>query len=37
MLEVTQHEQGDLCSALQSTQRALDITLKLFGEEYPSA
>jgi len=32
-LGVTQHQLGDLASALQLTQRALDIRLKLFGEE----
>ena len=30
----TQHEQGDFTSAIQSDQRALDIRLKLFGEEH---
>ena len=33
---VTQHEQGDFPSALQSKQRSLDIRLKLFGEEHSS-
>ena len=33
-LGVTQHELGDLTSAFQSMQRALDIRLKLFGEEH---
>ena len=32
----TQHAQGDFSSALQSAQRALDIRLKLFGEEHAS-
>ena len=32
-LGVTQNELGDFTSALQSHQRALDIRVKLFGEE----
>ena len=36
LLGFTQHEQGDLSSALQSKQRALDIRRKLFGEEHSS-
>ena len=35
-LWVTQHQLGDLTSALQSHQRALDIRIKLFGEEHAS-
>lgn len=31
---VTQHA-GDVLSALQSVQRALDIRVKLFGKEHP--
>ena len=31
-----QHEQGDLFSALQSAQPALDIRRELFGEEHSS-
>jgi len=31
-----EHKQGEFSSALQSKQRALDIRLKLFGEEHPS-
>ena len=33
---VTQHKQNDFSSALQSTQRALEIRLKLFGEQHSS-
>ncbi|PFX12309.1 Kinesin light chain [Stylophora pistillata] len=33
-LGLTQHDQGDFCSALQSKQHALDIRTKLFGEEH---
>jgi len=32
----TQHELGEFSLALQSKQRAIDIGLKLFGEEHPS-
>ena len=31
---VTQHALGNFSSALQSTQRALDIRVKLLGEEH---
>ena len=34
-LGVTQHASGDVSSALQSFQHALDINSKLFGEEHP--
>ena len=36
MLGATQHAHGDFSSALQSKQRALDIRLKLLGEEHSS-
>ena len=32
---MTQHALGNFLSALQSDQRALDIRVKLFGEEHP--
>ncbi|XP_068751503.1 uncharacterized protein [Montipora capricornis] len=35
-LGVTQHSLGDFTSALQSDQRALDVRIKLFGEDHAS-
>ena len=36
MLGVTHHSLGDFKAALDSEKHALEIRLKLFGEEHPS-